>query len=121
MDAVEEVIMSKVEADCAALGYYVREVESPSYISYSGWVIALAYQSGGGYDYHFYKKHMLAVEQVAELLGMIAEEKKISFDKEYAEQLYLSYNARRHANDDPIIAKLTDIIKGKKVLHNKWY
>ncbi len=68
------------------------------------------------YAGHFYKKHMLPVEQVAELLGMIAEEKKISFDKEYAEQLYLSYNARRHANDDPAIAALTDIIKGKRVL-----
>ena len=47
---------------------------------------------------------------------MIAEEKKVSFDKEYAEQLYLAYNARRHANDDPVVSELTDIIKGKKVL-----
>ena len=68
------------------------------------------------YAGHFYKKHMLPVEQVAELLGMIAEDKKISFDKEYAEQLYLSYNARRHANDDPVIASLTEVIKNKKVL-----
>ena len=55
-DAVEEVIMSKVEADCAALGYCIREVDSPDFISYGGWVIALAYQSSGGYDYHFFKK-----------------------------------------------------------------
>ncbi len=68
------------------------------------------------YAGHFYKKHMLPVDQVAELLGMIAEEKKISFDKEYAEQLYLSYNARRRANDDPIIQKLTAVICGKRVL-----
>ena len=68
------------------------------------------------YAGHFYKKHMLPVNQVAELLGMIAEEKKVSFDKEYAEQLYLSYNARRQANDDPVISELTKIIKGKNVL-----
>ena len=68
------------------------------------------------YAGHFYKKHMLPVEQVAELLGMIAEEKKISFDKEYAEQLYLTYNARKHANDDPTIAALTKKISGKRVL-----
>lgn len=68
------------------------------------------------YASHFYKKHMLPVEQVAELLGMIAEEKKISFDKEYAEQLYLSYNSRRHMNDDPAIQKLTAEISGKRVL-----
>lgn len=68
------------------------------------------------YAGHFYKKHMLPVEQVAELLGLIAEEKKISFDKEYAEQLYLSYNARRHQNDDPAIQELTEAIRGKRVL-----
>lgn len=68
------------------------------------------------YAGHFYKKHMLPVEQVAELLGLIAEEKKISFDKEYAEQLYLAYNARRHHNDNPAIQQLTEDIQGKKVL-----
>lgn len=68
------------------------------------------------YAAHFYKKHMLPVEQVAELLSMIAEEKKISFDKDYAEQLYLAYNARRHQNDDPIIRQLMEVIKGKRVL-----
>lgn len=68
------------------------------------------------YAGHFYKKHMLPVEQVAELLGLIAEEKKISFDKEYAEQLYLTYNARRHHNDDPAVRQLTGDIQGKKVL-----
>lgn len=68
------------------------------------------------YAGHFYRKHMLPVEQVAELLSLIAEEKKISFDKEYAEQLYLSYNARRHQDDDPAIQKLTQTLRGKKVL-----
>ena len=68
------------------------------------------------YAGHFYKKHMLPVEQVAELLSMIDEEKKVSFDKEYAEQLYLSYNARRHANDDPVVSKLKETISGKTVL-----
>ena len=68
------------------------------------------------YASHFYKKHMLPVERVAELLSLIAEEKKISFDKEYAEQLYLSYNARRHQNDDAEVEKLTEIIHGKRVL-----
>ena len=32
------------------------------------------------YASHFYNKHMLPIDQVGELLGMIAEEKKISFD-----------------------------------------
>ena len=59
---------------------------------------------------------MLSVDRVAELLSLIKEEKKISFDKEYAEQLYLEYNASRHQNDDPTIRQLTEVIKGKKVL-----
>lgn len=68
------------------------------------------------YAGHFYKKHMLPVEKVAELLSLIAEEKKISFDQEYAEQLYLSYNARQHLNDDPVIQKITETVAGKRVL-----
>lgn len=68
------------------------------------------------YAGHFYKKHMLPVEQVAELLSLIAEEKKISFDKDYAEQLYLAYNARRHQDDDPAVRQLTEAIRGKRVL-----
>lgn len=68
------------------------------------------------YAGHFYNKHMLPVESVAELLGQIAEDKKISFDKEYAERLYLAYNARRHHNDDPAIQLLTESIHGKRVL-----
>ena len=59
---------------------------------------------------------MLPVEQVSELLGLIAEEKKISFDKDYADQLYLEYNARRHLNDDPAIKELKSLISGKIVL-----
>ena len=68
------------------------------------------------YAGHFYKKHMLPVEQVSELLGMISEDKKISFDKEYADRLYLTYNARRHYNDDPTIQVLRRAVRGKKVL-----
>ena len=38
------------------------------------------------YASHFNNKHMLPIDQVGELLGMIADEKKISFDKNYAEE-----------------------------------
>lgn len=68
------------------------------------------------YAGHFYNKHMLSIDQVAELLGRIAEEKKISFDKAYAEQLYLEYNARKEWDDRKTIEKLTGEIAGHKVL-----
>lgn len=68
------------------------------------------------YAGHFYGKHMLPIEQVSELLGLIREDKKISFDKEYAEQLYLEYNARRRRDDTEVVDRLKKVFKDKKVL-----
>ena len=68
------------------------------------------------YAGHFYNKHMLPIDQVAELLGMIHEDKKISFDKDYAEQLYLEYNARKKANDTEVIEQLKERFQNKRVL-----
>lgn len=67
------------------------------------------------YASHFYNKHMLPIDRVGELLGMIAEEKKISFDKEYADQLYYDYNAIRY-DDSKTITKLRNALKGKRVM-----
>lgn len=68
------------------------------------------------YAGHFYNKHMLPIDQVAELLGMIREDKKISFDKDYAEQLYLEYNARKKADDATVIDQLKKFFQNKRVL-----
>lgn len=68
------------------------------------------------YASHFYDKHMLPIEQVAELLNMIDEDKKVSFDKEYAESLYLKYNERKIIDDTDVILELTQQMKNRKVL-----
>ena len=68
------------------------------------------------YAGHFYRKHMLPVARVAELLSLIPEDKKLSFDREFAETLYLTYNARRHLDDDSVIDLLTQRIKNRRVL-----
>lgn len=68
------------------------------------------------YASHFYNKHMLPIDQVGELLGMIAEEKKISFDKEYAEELYRQYNESKAVNDQSVIEELKNVFSGKTVL-----
>lgn len=68
------------------------------------------------YAGHFYNKHMLPIDQVAELLSLIREDKKISFDKEYAEQLYLEYNARRKYDDSFVIESLEKEFMGKIIL-----
>ena len=68
------------------------------------------------YAGHFYNKHMLPIDQVAELLSLIREDKKISFDKEYAEQLYLEYNARRDTDDTAAVNELRREFEGKRIL-----
>ena len=68
------------------------------------------------YASHFYNKHMLPIDQVSELLSMISEDKKVSFDKEYAEQLYRTYNERQKTDDSVVVEKLTEILSGKAVL-----
>lgn len=68
------------------------------------------------YASHFYNKHMLPIDQVAELLGMIAEEKKLSFDKNYAEDLYRQYNERKAVDDTAVVEELEAEFDGKTVL-----
>lgn len=68
------------------------------------------------YASHFYNKHQLPIDQVGELLSMIAEEKKISFDKNYAEELWRSYNNRKQVDDTSVVSELKTILSGKKVL-----
>ena len=68
------------------------------------------------YASHFYNKHMLPIDQVAQLLGMIAEEKKISFDVNYAEELYRIYNERKHVNDTSILEEFKSLFSNKKIL-----
>lgn len=68
------------------------------------------------YASYFYNKHMLPIDQVGELLGTIAEEKKISFDREYAEKLYRDYNERKTVDDTAVVSELKSEFKGKIVL-----
>lgn len=68
------------------------------------------------YASHFYNKHMLPIDQVGELLGMIAEEKKISFDKNYAEELYRQYNESRAVDDALVVEELKKEFLEKRIL-----
>lgn len=68
------------------------------------------------YASYFYNKHMLPIDQVGELLGMITEEKKISFDIDYAEKLYFDYNAEKTVDDVQDVSELLEEISGKELL-----
>lgn len=78
---VIDTVMNRLRLEFSwgyAAEYYLSSINhcTPSYASY------------------FYREHGLHIDQVEELLSMIAEEKKISFDKDYAEQLCLQYKER---------------------------
>ena len=68
------------------------------------------------YASYFYNRHMLPIDQVGELLGSIREDKRISFDREYAEVLYRDYNAQKTVDDTQVVAELGRLLKGKEVL-----
>lgn len=68
------------------------------------------------YASHFYNKHMLPIDQVGELLSMIDEEKRISFDREYAEELYRKYNEAKEVDDRKVVEELTAAFRQKRIL-----
>lgn len=80
--------------------YYLSSINhcSPSYASY------------------FYNKHMLSIDKVSELLSKINEDKKISFDKEYAENLYREFNEKLKIDDNESFLEIKKELNGKTVL-----
>ncbi len=68
------------------------------------------------YASHFYNKHMLPIDQVDELLKLIPEEKKISFDKNFAEELYRKYNEQKEVDDTSVFSEIKACVNGKTAL-----
>lgn len=60
-------------------------------------------------------KKTLTVEAVDEIFAMMDEDKKISYDKAYAEELYVRYMARGNANQERL-AEFKNLLAGKAVL-----
>ena len=74
------------------------------------------YHCTPSYAAYFYAKQMLPLEQVGELLGKIEPHKAISFDKNYAEQLYSRFRAETSVDDSATVEKIASTIVGKRVL-----
>lgn len=95
----------------------INQLHSEFYWGYAPeYYLSAANQCTPSYASHFYNKHMLPIDQVGELLSMIAPEKKISFDKDYAEELYRSYNESKAVDDTSVVEELRKEFAGKKVL-----
>lgn len=68
------------------------------------------------YAGHFYHKHRLSIDQVAALLKMIPEEKRISFDRAFAEQLYHEFNKSLSPGGDCGSGLSAELFEGKTVV-----
>ena len=67
------------------------------------------------YVSYYLDKKTLSVKQIMELLESLKNEKKLLYDKDYAEQMYLEYQSIR-CDDRDSVKKLTNILKGKNIL-----
>lgn len=95
----------------------INQLHSEFYWGYAPeYYLSAANQCTPSYASHFYNKHMLPIDQVGELLAMIAPEKKISFDKNYAEEVYRKYNEGKAVDDTTIVEELKQEFANKKVL-----
>ena len=95
----------------------INQLHSEFYWGYAPeYYLSSANHCTPSYASHFYNKHMLPIDQVAELLSLIKEEKKISFDKEYAEELYRAYNESKTVDDSNVVKELKTAFEGKEVL-----
>lgn len=95
----------------------INQLHSEFYWGYAPeYYLSAANQCTPSYASHFYNKHMLPIDQVGELLAMIAPEKKISFDKNYAEEIYRQYNESKSVDDSAVVEELKKSFKGKKIL-----
>lgn len=85
----------------------INQLHSEYYWGYAPeYYLSSANHCTPSYASYFYDKHMLPIDQVGELLGMIAEDKKISFDKNYAEGLYRQYNEDKTVDDTAVVDEL---------------
>ena len=95
----------------------INQLHSEFYWGYAPeYYLSAANQCTPSYASHFYNKHMLPIDQVGELLAMIAPEKKISFDKNYAEEIYRQYNESKSVDDSAIVEELKKAFEDKKIL-----
>ena len=95
----------------------INQLHSEFYWGYAPeYYLSSANHCTPSYAGHFYNKHMLPIDQVGELLSMIDEGKKISFDKNYAEELWRAYNESKQIDDSSVVAEFKTVFAGKRVI-----
>lgn len=94
----------------------INQIHAEFYWGYSiEFYLSSIHHCTPSYASHFYKKHMLSVQQVSELLKMLSEEKKLSFDVNYANEIYLQYR-EKYFDDELSVDNIKKVFAGKKLL-----
>lgn len=107
----------KIQPLLEVIDKVINQLHNEFYWGYAPeYYLSSAYHCTPSYASYYYNKHMLPIDQVGELLSMIEEEKKISFDREYAERMYRSYNVRKAVDDSSVLSGLKTELAGKRVL-----
>lgn len=107
----------KVDPLLEVIDKVINQLHSEFYWGYAPeYYLSATNQCTPSYASYFYNKHMLPINQVGELLGMIIPEKKVSFDRDYAEELYRQYNESKTVDDTEVVQELKKIFNGKRIL-----
>ena len=107
----------KVDPLLEVIDKVINQLHSEFYWGYAPeYYLSSAAHCTPSYASHFYNKHMLPIAQVAELLSLIPEEKKVSFDREFAENLYREYNENKAIDDRDVVDELKTEFTGKTIL-----
>lgn len=107
----------KIEPLLEVIDSVINQLHSEFYWGYAvEYYLSAVNHCTPSYASHFYNKHMLPIDEVGEQLRMIAEEKKNSFDQEYAEELYRQYNENKFVDDSRIVADLKTEFARKRIL-----
>lgn len=107
----------KVDPLLEVIDKVINQLHSEFYWGYAPeYYLSATNQCTPSYASYFYNKHMLPINQVGELLGMIITEKKVSFDRDYAEELYRQYNESKTVDDTEVVQELIKIFNGKRIL-----
>lgn len=95
----------------------INQLHSEFYWGYAPeYYLSSANHCTPSYASYFYNKQMLPIDHVGELLSLIPEEKKISFDMSYAEELYRQYNEKKTIDDTKVVSELKTVFRNKRIL-----
>ncbi len=99
----------------------IIDMEILKYLKVCSWGYQMTYSLSALYECHpnyvkyLEKKNSLPVREIAEILTLISGDKKLSFDEEHIETLYIKYRNKK-LNDTETYSKLKELMQNSTVL-----